>query len=110
MADAQSSSSSLQFPGGGSLARERLLWAMKPLGFLVLMLWIFHPATADQLEHAHKALQGFLLGALYGLIVYGPSLRQYITLQEPSGRMLTNRVPDEYYWGQITKILFDKSK
>lgn len=94
-------------PVNVSLARTRLIWAMRPLGFLTLMLWIFHPATADQLEHAHTALLGFLFGALYGLVIYGPTLRQYIVLQQPGGRLQANRVPEEYYWGQVETVMFD---
>lgn len=109
MADSKPTVATAQ-ASSGSLARARLIWVMKPLGFLTLLLWILHPATADRLDHAHTALLGFLFGAVYGLVVYGPLLQQFIRLRQPSGRQITNRVPDEYYWGEIAKVLFDKTK
>lgn len=111
MADTQSSNSlTLHRPPAASLARTRIIWAMKPLGFLVLVLWILHPAIADRFDHAHTALLGFLFGAVYGLIVYGPALKQYIMLSQPTGRLQSNRVPEEYYWGRIENVMFDNSK
>jgi hypothetical protein len=110
MADATSSGSpAIHKPASVSLARARLVWALRPLGFLVLALWVLHPDTADRLEHTHTALLGFLFGALYGLVIYGPTLRQYIMLHQPGGRLQANRVPDEYYWGQVDAVLFDNT-
>lgn len=109
MAESPAAPSASSRPSSAGLARARLIWVMKPLGFLLLVLWILHPSTADRLDHAHTALLGFLFGALYGVIVYGPTLQQYIRLHQPSGRLITNRVPDEYYWGKIDNILFDNT-
>lgn len=90
-----------------SLARQRLIWVLKPLGLLALVLWVLYPTTADQLDHTHTALVGFLLGALYGLVVYTPAFKQYVLLSQPSGRLQANRVPEEYYWGRVENIMFD---
>ncbi|MBI1308547.1 MAG: hypothetical protein GC129_01635 [Proteobacteria bacterium] len=99
----------IQRPRIGRLARARLAWALKPLGFLVLVLWVFYPSTADRFDHTHTALLGFLFGALYGLVVYGAALRQYVQLRQPLGRLQANRVPEEYYWGKVENVLFDNS-
>jgi len=102
-----SSQLSLHKPAEVGLARARLIWVMRPLGFLGLLLWVLHPNTSDRFDHAHMALIGFLLGAVYGLIVYGPQLKRYVSFRQPSGRHQANRVPEEYYWGQIDSIMFD---
>lgn len=94
-------------PAGPSLARQRILWAIKPLGLLVLILWVLHPQTADQPDHAHSALLGFLFGAVYGLAVCLPLLLQYIQIGKTGGREQMNRVPDEYYWGEIKDVMFN---
>lgn len=92
-----------------SLARERMVWALRPFGLLALVLWILHPATADKLDHTHTALLGFLFGAVYGLIIYGPMLRQYLALGQSNELQQANRVPEEYYWGQIETVMFDNT-
>lgn len=91
------------------MARQRMVWAMRPLGLLVLVLWVLHPSTADRVDHAHMALVGFLFGAVYGLIIYGPLLRQYLVVGQVSERQQSNRVPEEYYWGQIDTVMFDNT-
>lgn len=108
MADAKSQIA-LHNPVEISMAKERLIWAMRPLGLLLLVLWVFHPYTADRPDHAQIALLGFLLGAGYGLIVYGRVLRRYINVGAPSVRMQANRVPEEYYWGAIAQTLNAKN-
>lgn len=92
-----------------SLARARMVWALRPLGLLVLVLWILHPSTADQPDHAHSALLGFLFGAIYGLVIYGPILTKYFFVTQHDERQQVNRVPEEYYWGQIDKVMFDNN-
>jgi len=90
-----------------NLARSRLIWAIKPLGLVLLVLWICHPATANKLNYTHVSLLGFVCGALYGLAIYGQNLRAHISLNHSNSRLRPNRVPDEYYWGNIVQTLFD---
>lgn len=100
-----SSQVALHNPVEMSLARERLIWATRPIGLLLLVLWVLHPYTADRPVHAQIALLGFLLGAGYGLIVYGRTLRRYINVGTTNSRAQANRVPEEYYWGIIAQTL-----
>jgi hypothetical protein len=93
-----------------SLALTRLIWAMKPLGFLLLVLWVLHPAVSDRTELGTTLLLSFLLGALYGLIHYGSQLRQYLTLRALAPRQQSNRIPAEYYWGEISQIMFNNAR
>jgi uncharacterized membrane protein len=97
---------SLHKPQEVGLAQARILWVMRPLGLLGLVLWVLHPGIADQTEHAHHMLLGFVMGAGYGLIVYGSLLARYLRLRPPTERQQSNRVPNEYYWGQIEQILY----
>lgn len=89
--------------------KERLIWASRPLGLLVLVLWVLHPATGDGAESLHLALMGFLAGTAYGLVLYGAKLKSYLTLKAASHVQTPNRVPSEYYWGSIAKVMYDNS-
>jgi hypothetical protein len=91
----------------GGLARARLLWALKPMGLLLLVLWVFHPATVDRIDVARVSLLGFLLGAGYGLIVFSRKLQEYTSINQLNDRDKPNRVPQEYYWGNISQTLYD---
>ncbi|RYG62142.1 MAG: hypothetical protein EON60_00935 [Alphaproteobacteria bacterium] len=90
-----------------SLARERLIWATRPLGFLGLALWVLHPSSAQGADPIHLALIGFLVGLFYGMVVYGRQLQNYISHSNGNQRFTPNRVPDEYFWGNIEKIMYD---
>lgn len=90
-----------------SLAKERLIWATRPMGFLLLVLWVFHPVSAQGGDPIHLALVGFLVGLFYGLVVYGRNLQNYILRSNVNNRFKPNRVPEEYFWGNIEKIMYD---
>jgi hypothetical protein len=83
------------------LMRERLLWAIKPFGFMALLLWVADPASAGRIGGTYPLL-AFVLGVLYGLAVYGPELKKLVIdrLQDNT-RDQRNRLPEEYYWGEI---------
>ncbi len=104
-----SNSLSLHKPEEVGLARSRLIWVMKPLGLLGLVLWVLHPGVSDRAELGTMLLLGFLLGAAYGLILYGKSLKQYLTLQPLAARQQTNRLPTEYYWGEVAEVMFNNN-
>jgi hypothetical protein len=104
-----SNSLSLHKPQEVGLARSRLVWVMKPLGFLALVLWVLHPGVSDRAEIGTMLLLGFLLGALYGLVHYGAQLRQYLTLRPLAARQQSNRIPAEYYWGELSQVLYDNN-
>ena len=105
MSDAKSPA--LHKAGTSSLAKERLLWAMRPMGFVCLMFWIFHPSTFNHADPVRMALLGFLAGISYGLVVYGSKLRAFMTISTPSQRTKPNRVPEEYYWGSVSQVMYD---
>ncbi len=92
-----------------SFVKERLIWASRPLGLLVLALWILHPATGNGSDVVHLALMGFLAGTAYGLVLYGRKLRSYTSLKADSLTQTPNRVPAEYYWGSIAQVMYDNS-
>lgn len=92
-----------------SFVKERLIWASRPLGLLVLVLWVLHPATGSGADAVHLALMGFLAGTAYGLVLYGRKLRSYATLKADSLTQTPNRVPAEYYWGSIAQVMYDNS-
>lgn len=91
----------------GSLAKERLIWASRPMGFLFVALWLLHPSTASHTDYLHMALVAFLVGNFYGIVVYGSKLREYIVASNKNQRFKPNRVPEEYYWGNITKTMYE---
>lgn len=102
-----SKSPSLHKVGGSSLARERLIWATRPMGFLLLVLWVLHPATFNHGDPVRMALLGFLVGICYGLVVYGSTLRGYLVMSDQGQRYRPNRVPEEYYWGNVSQVMYD---
>ncbi|HEX2859153.1 MAG TPA: hypothetical protein VHP58_03030 [Alphaproteobacteria bacterium] len=87
------------------LARERLLWAVRPFGFIGLVLWVLTPGVSAEGNLSAHCLQGFLLGAAYGLLVYGEQLKDYLQFRLEGGRDYKNRLPGEFYWGVIEKRL-----
>lgn len=89
-----------------SFIQDRLLWVVRPLGLVFLVLWVLHPATGKG-DLLHQALVGFLLGLGYGVVVCRETLRKCISLSNVKGQDMPNKVPDTYYWGNITNVLFD---
>jgi hypothetical protein len=90
-----------------TLVRARLWWLLQPMGALGLVLWILHPAVSDRLDPTDLALPAFLFGVAYGLVLFGQRFLPYIRLAPLSGRHQPNRVPAEYYWGEISQVLFE---
>ena len=88
----------------GQLARERLIWAIKPFGFLAIVLWILTPETTDDGVIENLVLLAFILGGLYGIGFYYQSLKYYLVQRQAAGRNSRNRMPDEYYWGQVAEV------
>jgi hypothetical protein len=86
------------------LARQRLFWLIRPLGFLAVLLWVLSPGTADRVNLQPQILLGFLFGALYGVLFYAEEFRKQILLQYDLGRERHNRLPEEYYFGSIEQI------
>jgi hypothetical protein len=96
---------SLHKPAGVGLAKARIIWAAKPLGLLCLFLWVMYPSVADQVDYTRTMLIGFILGVIYGFVIYGNIYYQFINLRQESMRTRPNRLPEEYYWGHIDKTL-----
>lgn len=94
----------------GTLARNRLLWLVRPLGFLGILLWVLSPGTADTPDLQPQMLLGFLLGAIYGVVFYAEEFRRHLQFQRDLGRTRRNRVPSEYYFGAIEEIRAKWSK
>jgi hypothetical protein len=107
MSDPSSPSTIIQTTASSREVTERLIWATKPLGLLFLLFWIFHPITVSHTDFIHMGLLGFLAGILYGIVVYGAKLRNDITINNLNQRFKQNRVPEEYYWGNVIKIMYD---
>lgn len=109
MADTQASSPSA-YTLNVEQVRARLAWAVKPLGFVLLVLWVLHPNTVNRPTYTHVSLFGFVCGTLYGLAFYGQTLKRFVSLNNVHSRLRPNRVPEEYYWGNIVQVLFDNTK
>lgn len=93
-----------------SLAKKRMLWAIKPILGVVIAVWVLHPATATNPDITSMELKGFLAGSIYGLIVYRESMKKFIMKQRIKETDIKNRVPDEYYMGHIEKVLRSKNE
>ena len=90
-----------------ALIRARLWWLLRPMGALGLTLWVLHPTVSDRLDPTALALPAFLFGVAYGVVLFGYRFLPYIRLAPLTGRHQPNRVPAEYYWGEISQVLFE---
>ncbi len=93
----------------GQIARERMLWAIKPIGLVVLMVWVVHPATTKLDVVDHNTLLGFLLGAAFSIVLNMRVLKYFLVVRRQNTRNQRNRVPDEFYFGKIIDRLFSKN-
>lgn len=97
-----------QKKGLGALFQERILWLAKPLGGVMLVLWIMSPETTARTDLQSTTLLGFLLGAIYGIFFYHETLRGLLFTERENVRKVKNRLPDEFYWGKKLDTLFSK--
>jgi len=86
------------------LAKKRMLWAIKPILGVIIIVWILHPATTTS-HTTGLQLKGFLVGSIYGLIIYRESIKKFWLKQKIKNTDIKNRVPEEYYMGHIEKVL-----
>lgn len=87
------------------LAKQRLLWAIKPILGVIIIVWILHPSTATDPHTGKMQLKAFLVGAIYGLVFYRETIKQFMNKQKLATTERKNRIPDEYYIGHIEKVL-----
>jgi uncharacterized membrane protein len=90
------------------IAKERLLWVIKPIGIIVLTLWVLNPSVTAHPDVQTEALLGFLLGAAFGIFVNYRVLTYYLVTRRENAREQRNRVPQEFYWGKKRETLFSK--
>lgn len=88
-----------------SLAKQRMLWAIKPILGVCIVVWVLHPSTATEPDMTKQQLKAFLVGAIYGLIVYREALKHFLNKQKINKSEIRNRIPEEYYMGHIEKVL-----
>ncbi|MCP4354912.1 MAG: hypothetical protein GY793_04630 [Proteobacteria bacterium] len=87
------------------LAKQRMLWAIKPILGICILVWVLHPSTAINKDMNKMKLKGFLVGAFYGIVVYRESFKKFRKTRATNGSEVKNRIPDEYYIGHIEKVL-----
>lgn len=90
------------------IARERLLWVIKPIGAVSLVVWCFHPSTSTKAMTDSNSLLGFLLGAVLAIFIYREQLEYFLVSRRKTDRDSRNRVPEEFYFGEIKQRLFKK--
>jgi hypothetical protein len=91
------------------IATERMIWLMKPLTVFGLFVWCLHPSTAEPAVSDRNALLGFLLGAACGLMLNYHVLKYYlVTRRANTAKLSRNRMPDDYYFGKIKQVLYQK--
>lgn len=91
------------------IAKERFLWLMRPVTVVCIFVWCLYPSTVlYNLEG--NVLLGFLLGTVAGLLVNWSVLRYYLFTRRQNTLERKNRMPDEYYFGKIKQVLYDKGR
>lgn len=89
-----------------NIARERILWVIRPLGGLFILLWVLNPSVTAQTDVQHEALVGFLLGAVFSIYCHKDILLHFLFSRRESVMDHRNRWPDEYFWGREDIVLF----
>ena len=90
------------------IARERSLWLLKPVTLVLIVLWCFYPSKNMMQSLDGNVMLGFLLGSVAGIIIKFPDLKYYLYTRRKNTENRKNRMPDEYYFGKIKKVLFGK--
>ncbi len=89
------------------IARERSIWLLKPITLVCIVIWCFYPSV-DMMEHLdNNIMLGFLLGSVAGLIIKAQDLKFYLYTRRKNTIEQKNRMPDEYYFGKIKKVMFE---
>lgn len=90
------------------IARERSIWLLKPITLVCIIIWCFYPSI-DMIRHLESnVLLGFLLGSIAGVIIKYPDLKYFLYTRRKNTVERKNRMPDEYYFGKIKTVLFEK--
>ena len=88
------------------IARERSLWLMKPVTLVLIVIWCFYPSKDMMQSLDSNVMLGFLLGSVAGIIVKFSDLKYYLYTRRKNTENRKNRMPEEYYYGKIKKVLF----
>ena len=92
------------------IAAERTVWLIKPLAVVGLTLWCFHPSTTLPDVIDRSTMLGFLLGASTTILLNFRVLKYYLYTRRHHNQHHRSRVPDEYYFGKVKDVMFDKEK
>lgn len=88
------------------IARERSIWLLKPITLVLIVIWCFYPSKDMMQTLDANVMLGFLLGSVAGIIVKFSDLKYYLYTRRKNTVERKNRMPDEYYYGKIKKVLF----
>ncbi len=88
-----------------AIAAERLAWVMRPVFFFSIIAWVLSPGTVRPNGLDHNTLLGFLLGALFGIVLNYGVLKHYLVVRRKDTKNRKNRMPDEYYFGKVMDVL-----
>lgn len=92
------------------ITRERLIWLIKPLFTLGLVVWCVHPVTTAAAVVEQNAQLGFLLGAVFGIIINREVFTYFLVTRRKETKNRRNRMPDEYYFGKVKEVLQAEEK
>lgn len=87
------------------IAKERMLWLVRPLLIISLITWVLMPWTGDVADLERNSLIGFLGGALVGVLATRASWVHFLITRRKDTKHRRNRIPDEYYFGKVLEIL-----
>lgn len=87
------------------IAKERLLWMVRPMLIIGLVTWVLLPWTTAPESLERNSLIGFLGGSLVGVLATKDAWLHFLITRRKDTKHRRNRVPDEYYFGKVIKIL-----
>lgn len=88
------------------IARERSIWLLKPITLVLIVIWCFYPSQDMMQQLEGNIMLGFLLGSVAGILIKISDLKYYLYTRRKNTVERKNRMPDEYYYGKIKKVLF----
>ncbi len=87
------------------LARERMIWLVRPLWLMLLVIWVFEPQTVREEVRDENAMFAFLLGAGWVIYHYRKDFFKFARQRRERSIARRNRMPDEFYLGDIITTL-----
>lgn len=87
------------------IAKERLIWLVKPLFIMLFVSFTVYPANVQYEVIERNSMIGFLAGAFFAVFLMRGWFTYYLVTRRKDTKNVKNRMPDEYYFGKVKEVL-----